>query len=455
MTSISNLSSSSRLFGTDGIRGTVGSYPIIPEFFVRLGWALGTVLKSKKKEGPLRVLIGKDTRISGYMLESALESGLVASGAHIYLLGPMPTPAIGFLTRTMRADVGIALSASHNPYTDNGVKFFNHQGEKLPDADERMIECKALEDHAHVVASHLIGKVSRIPDAYGRYIEFCKNTFDDQDFKPRTLVVDCAHGATYRVAVPIFRELGFEVRAIGVNPDGLNINQEAGSMCPSVLVHHVLQTRSNMGIAFDGDGDRLLCVDHQGRILSGDHLLYLIARYYHEIHHIQTGVVGTYMSNQGLHDHLASLNIPFIRTQVGDRHVAHELRQQGWCLGGEPSGHLLCLNHLPSGDGIVAALQVLSALSRFHCDLSDIYDMVSLHPQYNCHIEDHPLMSLPVIQDIAYEIGEKFSCRILVRRSGTEPIIRMMVEGLDASIVQQCSTLLLENVHRYRQQLLS
>jgi len=357
-----------RYFGTDGIRGRVGSQPITPEFILKLGWAVGKVL-ARQNGG--KVLIGKDTRISGYMFESVLEAGFSAAGIDTHLLGPMPTPAIAYLTRTLRAQAGIVISASHNPYYDNGIKFFSAQGSKLPDDLEIAIE-RQLELPMTTVDSAALGKAARVVDAPGRYIEFCKSTVaSDITLKGLNIVVDCANGAAYHIAPNVFRELGADVVEIGVEPNGLNINMNCGATYPELLKQTVLQKKADLGIALDGDGDRVVMVDHAGNILDGDELLYVIAKHRKKMG-FTGGVVGTVMSNLGFEQALQELNIKFTRVPVGDRYVIAELEKRGWLLGGEPSGHLICREATTTGDGIVTALQVLSAMCYTKKSISNL-----------------------------------------------------------------------------------
>ncbi|NWE70029.1 phosphoglucosamine mutase, partial [Pseudomonas gingeri] len=350
-----------KYFGTDGIRGRVGQYPITPDFMLKLGWAAGMAFR---KLGTCRVLVGKDTRISGYMFESALEAGLSAAGADVMLLGPMPTPAIAYLTRTFHAEAGIVISASHNPHDDNGIKFFSGEGTKLPDEVELMIE-ELLDAPMTVVDSEKLGKVSRINDAAGRYIEFCKSSVPTgTNLSGLKIVLDCAHGATYKVAPSVFRELGAEVVALSAQPNGLNINDNCGSTHIKPLQAAVLAEKADLGIAFDGDGDRVLMVDHTGAVVDGDELVFIIARDLAERNKLNGGVVGTLMSNLGLELALKELDIPFVRANVGDRYVIAELLERNWLIGGENSGHILCLNNTTTGDAIIAALQALLAVRR-------------------------------------------------------------------------------------------
>ncbi|GAA4495974.1 phosphoglucosamine mutase [Pseudaeromonas paramecii] len=429
---------SRQYFGTDGIRGKVGDSPITPDFVMKLGWAAGQVLA---KQGTRKVLIGKDTRISGYMLEAALEAGLSAAGLKAVLLGPMPTPAVAYLTRTFRAEAGVVISASHNPYYDNGIKFFSTNGTKLPDEVEQAIEA-AMDRPLQCVEAAQLGKASRVDDAPGRYVEFCKSTFPSElSLDGLKLVVDCAHGATYHIAPLVFRELGAEVIAMGCSPDGLNINAGVGSTAPQALVERVLAEQADMGIAFDGDGDRLVMVDHQGNLLDGDVLLYLIARDCHARGVLQGGVVGTLMSNLGLELALADLDIPFVRAKVGDRYVMELLQEQGWRLGGENSGHLICLDQTTTGDGIVAALQVLRAVRRQGMSLAQQRELVPLFPQVLVNVqfkEGQDPVAAPQVQAAVREAEQRLAGRgrVLLRKSGTEPLIRVMVEGEEAALVK-------------------
>src|SRR3990167_7168538 len=428
-----------RYFGTDGIRGRVGAWPITPEFILKLGWAAGKVLA---RQGHGKVLIGKDTRISGYMFESVLQSGLSASGIDIHLLGPMPTPAIAYLTRTLRAHAGIVISASHNPYYDNGVKFFSSRGMKLPDELEMAIE-EQLERPMTTVDSAELGKAIRIVDAPGRYVEFCKSSVPhDVTFNGMKIVVDCANGAAYHVAPDVFRELGAEIIEIGVEPNGLNINLNCGATHPELLQQWVLREKADLGIALDGDGDRVIMVDHLGRLVSGDELLYVIARHQKSIGQLQGGVVGTVMSNMGFEQAMHGLDIDFIRVPVGDRNIINELTKRRWYLGREPSGHIICSEMLTTGDGIIAALQVLSAIYYQQQPLATLYAELVKYPQvllnvkvdFEGDISSNSRVS-KAVQDVEYQLG---SCgRVLLRRSGTEPLIRIMVEGENEVQIQR------------------
>ncbi|SDW20426.1 phosphoglucosamine mutase [Pseudomonas syringae] len=426
--------STRKYFGTDGIRGRVGQFPITPEFMLKLGWAAGMAFR---KMGACRILVGKDTRISGYMFESALEAGLSAAGADVLLLGPMPTPAIAYLTRTFHAEAGIVISASHNPHYDNGIKFFSGQGTKLPDEIEMMIE-ELLDAPMTVAESENLGKVSRINDAAGRYIEFCKSSVPTStDFAGLKVVIDCAHGATYKVAPNVFRELGAQVVVLSAQPDGLNINKDCGSTHMEALQAAVVAQNADMGIGFDGDGDRVLMVDHTGTVVDGDELLYIIARDLHERGRLQGGVVGTLMSNLGLELALAEQNIPFVRANVGDRYVIAELLERNWQIGGENSGHIVCFQHATTGDAIIASLQVILALRRSGISLAEARLKLRKCPQIliNVRFEGSGVdpVSHPAVQDACARVTEQMAGRgrVLLRKSGTEPLVRVMVEGED------------------------
>lgn len=430
---------SRKYFGTDGVRGKVGEMPITPDFVMKLGWAAGKVLA---KQGSKKVLIGKDTRISGYMLEAALEAGLSAAGLKPVLLGPMPTPAVAYLTRTFRAEAGVVISASHNPYYDNGIKFFSTSGTKLPDDIESAIE-DAMDEEIRCVESAQLGKASRIDDAPGRYIEFCKSTFPSElSLDGLKIVVDCANGATYHIAPSVFRELGAEVITMGCSPDGLNINDKVGSTAPKALVERVLQEQADLGIAFDGDGDRLIMVDHTGYEVDGDELLYIIARDLQQQGTLVGGVVGTLMTNLGLEVALSKLDIPLLRAKVGDRYVMELLQEKGWRLGGENSGHIICLDQTTTGDGIVAALQVLKAASRAGKTLFELRQDINKFPQVLINVrfagEQDPLLSEKVqqaVRNVEASLGK--TGRVLLRKSGTEPLIRVMVEGEVETVVRE------------------
>ena len=429
---------SKKYFGTDGIRGRVGEYPITPDFMLKLGWAAGMAFR---KMGTCKVLVGKDTRISGYMFESALEAGLTSAGADVMLLGPMPTPAIAYLARTFQAEAGIVISASHNPHDDNGIKFFSGKGTKLPDELELMIE-ELLDTPMTVVESSKIGKVSRINDASGRYIEFCKSSVPTgTTFSGLKIVIDCAHGATYKVAPSVFRELGADVVVLSAQPNGLNINDNCGSTHMGRLQAAVLSEHADLGIAFDGDGDRVLMVDHTGAIVDGDELLFIIARDLHERGKLQGGVVGTLMSNLGLELALADLSIPFIRANVGDRYVIAELLERNWLVGGENSGHVVCFNHTTTGDAIIAALQVLMALKTRNEGLALARQALRKCPQVLINVRfgggESPLEH-PAVKEASARVTQAMAGRgrVLLRKSGTEPLVRVMVEGEDETLVR-------------------
>lgn len=426
-----------RWFGTDGIRGRVGQEPITPEFVLRLGWAAGKVFA---REGVKRILIGKDTRISGYMLESALEAGLSAAGVDVQLTGPMPTPAVAYLTRTFRADAGVVISASHNPYDDNGIKFFSPNGDKLPDAIEEAIEAQ-LALPLTTCDSAQLGKATRVNDAPGRYIEFCKGTLPS-GFRIAGLrvVLDCAHGATYHVAPAVFRELGAQVIAMGVEPDGMNINADCGATHPQALAKRVIEERADLGVAFDGDGDRVIMVDHNGAIVDGDEILYIIANHQQQQGRLLGGVVGTLMSNLGLELGLMERSIPFARAKVGDRYVLAECESRGWRLGGEASGHIICLDLHTTGDAIVAALQVMMALQDSGRTLAEACSGMDRCPQVleNVKVVDPRRVESSIeianaVRGVEHLLGE--GGRVLLRPSGTEPLVRVMVEGRDVKLI--------------------
>ena len=420
-----------RYFGTDGIRGLVGQYPITPEFVMKLGYAAGRVLAA---QGTKKVLIGKDTRISGYMLESALEAGFSAAGIDIGLLGPMPTPGIAYLTKTFRAEAGIVISASHNPFYDNGIKFFSQDGQKLPDDVELAIEAELDKDMGCVESAHL-GKASRIADAAGRYIEFCKSNFPSQySLKGMKIVVDCAHGATYHIAPNVFRELGADVIEIGTSPNGTNINHECGATSMAAISAAVVEHQADLGIALDGDGDRLMMVDHTGYVIDGDESVYVIACNDLQNGSIDGGVVGTLMSNMGLELALADMDVPFARSNVGDRYVMEMLKQKGWKLGAENSGHVINLNHTSTGDGIIAALNVLTAICNSGKTLFELRQGMTKLPQVLVNVrfpgDNDPLTNADVLASVD-RVNDKLTGRgrVLLRKSGTEPLIRVMVEG--------------------------
>jgi phosphoglucosamine mutase len=431
-------------FGTDGIRGTVGKSPITPDFALRLAHAVGRVLRRQGQEGarPL-VLIGKDTRISGYMLESALESGFNSAGVDVMLLGPLPTPGVAYLTRAQRADLGVVISASHNPFYDNGIKFFSANGSKLPDAWEEEVE-KALEEAPAWVESSALGKARRLDDAAGRYIEFCKSTFDSSlSLRGLKIVVDAAHGAAYQIAPKVFHELGAEVIAIGCSPDGLNINEGVGATHPEALVMAVRANKAHFGVALDGDADRLQLVDAQGRLFNGDELLYLMAADRLARGEAVPGVAGTLMTNMAVEQALRAQGVGFVRAKVGDRYVLEELQRNSWQLGGESSGHLLALDKHTTGDGLVSALQVLQACVRSGKTIAQWLADVSLFPQVMVNVRLQPGRDwksnrlLAAEQEAVQEqLGD--SGRLLIRASGTEPLLRVMVEARDQRLASEC-----------------
>lgn len=439
-------------FGTDGIRGRVGEDPITPEIMLKLGWAAGRVLGAKSGD-PGKILIGKDTRVSGYLLESALESGLSAAGVDIRLLGPMPTPAIAYLARTARARAGIVISASHNPYQDNGIKFFSPNGTKLADEVELAIE-EEMSRPLRMVSSNALGKAKRYDDAAGRYIEFCKSTFPHRaSLEGLRIVVDCAHGAAYQVAPLVFSELGAEVTAIANEPDGFNINRECGSTFPETLRRAVIDTGAHLGIALDGDGDRVIMVDGGGAVVDGDQLLYIIAMDRKVAGTLRGGMVGTLMSNFGLELACRNRNIPFLRAAVGDRHVMSALIEQGWDLGGETSGHIICLDKLTTGDGIIAALQILSAIVRTGRSLAELKAGMELYPQRMINVRmsrRFDVQSSTAVQGAVREVEQELNGegRVVLRASGTEPVIRVMVEGRDSAQVERLSQQLADVVCR-------
>lgn len=433
---------SKKYFGTDGIRGRVGEAPISPDWFLKLGWAVGKVLTEDYRSNVRpKVLIGKDTRISGYMFESALEAGLVAAGVDVNLLGPMPTPGIAYLTRTLQAGAGIVISASHNQHADNGIKFFAPNGMKFPDEMEYKIESYLDQSKITTVESGLLGRAVRIVDAQGRYIEFCKGTFPNtMNLKSLKIVVDCANGAAYNSAPKVFAELGAEVIVIGATPNGLNINLGCGATNTAALAAKVLEVKADVGIALDGDGDRVIFVDHTGEVVDGDELLCIITRWYLHKNKNIGGVAGTLMSNYGLELSLAKMGVSFCRTNVGDRHVLEALCQREWMLGGESSGHIICLDSHSTGDGIIAALKVLALLVSFGHTLFEQKKLMQKYPQL--------LINIPTIRAIDLNTGKIQQAvlaaekklhkrgRVLLRASGTEPLVRVMVEGDEESLVQ-------------------
>ena len=437
-----------KYFGTDGVRGKVGTYPITPDFALKLGWAAGKVLAS---QGSRTVLIGKDTRISGYMLESALEAGLAAAGLSAAFTGPMPTPAIAYLTRTFRAEAGIVISASHNPYYDNGIKFFSAQGTKLPDNIEEAIEAM-LDQPMDCVESADLGKASRISDAAGRYIEFCKSTFPAHlGLDGYKIVVDCANGATYHIAPNVLRELGAEVIEIGTDPNGININEKCGATDVKALQEKVLETKADVGLAYDGDGDRIMMVDHLGNKVDGDQILFIIAREALRSGQLKGGVVGTLMSNMSLEIALKMLGVPFVRANVGDRYVLEKMVEHGWTLGGENSGHIIIADKNTTGDGIIASLAVLSAMVQHRLSLNELASAVKLFPQVLINVRfaggANPLES-EAVKAVAADVEKRLEGkgRILLRKSGTEPLIRVMVECEDGALAKQCAEEIAEAV---------
>lgn len=447
-----------KYFGTDGVRGQVGKAPITPEFVMRLGYAAGTVLVvDDLRQGTLpegerpTVLIGKDTRISGYLLEGALEAGFAAAGVDVMLCGPLPTPAVAYLTRALRLQAGVVISASHNPYQDNGIKFFSGQGAKLPDQLEMEIE-ERLEQPMGCVDSARLGRARRITDAQGRYIEFCKSTFPNElDLRGLKIVIDCAHGAGYQVAPAVFHELGAEVLAVGAQPNGLNINEGVGATCGEHLRRAVLEARADLGIALDGDADRLLMADAEGRLYDGDQLLYVIAR--SQEFAAGEGVVGTLMSNLGFEHALQRLGIAFERAKVGDRYVLEMLLERGWRLGGENSGHVISLGHHSTGDGIIAALQVLATLRRQKLTLAAACSDLVMYPQRLINVglpqgfdwNSDPGITAAHAAAVAALDGRG---RVLLRPSGTEPLLRVMVEGEDGEAVRHWAEQIAEAVRQ-------
>lgn len=428
------------LFGTDGIRGRVGHSPVSPEDVLKIGWAAGTALKVLGKGR--QVVLGKDTRVSGYLFESLLQAGFIAAGVDTALTGPLPTPAIAHLTRTIRATAGVVISASHNPYYDNGIKFFQGDGHKFDDVLEQEIE---KHFHQPMRTASDLGKATRMPDAAGRYIEFCKSTFPaTRSLSGYSLVVDCANGACYDLAPRVFRELGADIHVIANEPDGYNINQDCGTESTAALVEAVIKHKANAGIAFDGDGDRLVMVDEAGNILDGDKILFLLARHRQQAGILAGGVVGTIMSNYGFEKSLERHGIDLYRTQVGDRHVLEELRSRGWCLGGEPSGHIVCFDKTTTGDGIVAALQVLNAMVSTDTVLSLLTGDLDDYPQARANVTlsldrvgRSSVVSGARVQQMVSEVESLLGAdgRVVVRCSGTEPVVRVMVEGCDGELV--------------------
>lgn len=439
-----------KYFGTDGIRGEVGKHPITPDFMLKLGWATGRVFA---EEGHGFVLVGKDTRISGYMFESALEAGLSAAGVDTRLLGPMPTPGIAYLTRTLRAKAGIVISASHNPYYDNGIKFFSVDGTKLPDELEHKIE-RYIDSPMTTVESSKLGRAKRLADAAGRYIEFCKSTIPTAlDFKGLRVVIDCANGATYHIAPHVFSEVGAEVVTIGADPDGLNINEECGATKPEFLAEKVIEFRADLGIALDGDGDRLIMVDHKGEVIDGDELIYIIAKSRQDAGMLQGDVVGTLMSNLGMEHALKNLGINLLRANVGDRYVMELLHKHKSVLGGEGSGHIICLDRTTTGDGIVAALQVLAEIEHSGKNLHELKQGMQKYPQILKNVRINKKVNIDEVENIQkmVKLVEKKMAgkgRVLLRSSGTEPLIRVMVEGENLDDVVKYADQLVDEVKK-------
>lgn len=448
--------SQQKYFGTDGIRGQVGLSNINPEFVLKLGWAVGRVLANGQRK---KVIIGKDTRVSGYMLESALEAGLSAAGVDVALLGPMPTPAIAYLTQTLRANAGIVISASHNLFEDNGIKFFTAEGTKLADTMELAIEAE-IEKPLQTVVSAKLGKTTRIKDAPGRYIEFCKSSIHSLTrLSGLKIAVDCANGATYHIAPNVFSELGAEVVTMGDKPDGFNINSDCGSTAPEALRKLVLATGADLGVALDGDGDRLILVDHAGNIINGDQIIYIIAKDRFIRGQLHGGVVGTLMSNYGLEKALRALNIPFLRAKVGDRYVLETLKEQDWKIGGESSGHIVCLDKTTTGDGIIAALQVLACMIKQGKTLAELVQDVQLLPQILINIKTENAEMLAAhskIQAMVSELSSQLQGegRVLLRPSGTEPLLRVMVEGVDHQQVNTHAQRLSDEIIHFEKQLI-
>ncbi|KEY91602.1 phosphoglucosamine mutase [Candidatus Photodesmus blepharus] len=425
-------------FGTDGVRGKVGEYPITPDFVLKLGWAAGRILA---KQGTKKVIVGKDTRISGYMLESALEAGLAAAGLKAILTGPIPTPAVAYLTQTFRAEAGIVISASHNPYQDNGIKFFSSAGTKLPDNIELAIEAE-LEKKIECVQSPDLGKAIRLNDAAGRYIEFCKSTFPKKlNLARLKIVIDCANGATYHIAPDVFSELGADVIAIGIKPNGININYKVGATDIRALQKRVIKEKADLGLAFDGDGDRIIMVDELGQKVNGDQIAYIIARDALYRNKLKGGVVGTLMTNLGMENGLKKLGIPFIHTAVGDRYVMAKLLEKNWQIGAESSGHIILLDKVTTGDAIVAALRVLATVIKGETSLNKLSQGMILYPQALENVSfsgsSNPLKTEAVqtsVVEVKAALGNKG--RVLLRKSSTEPLLRIMVEGEDAQLVK-------------------
>ena len=439
-----------QFFGTDGIRGVVGQDPITPDFFIRLGFAIGSILVKNNIDKKIKhpsVVIGKDTRVSGYMLESALEAGFIAAGVNVYLTGPMPTPAIAYLTKALRSQAGVVISASHNPFPDDGIKIFSEAGEKLSDAFETEVE-GALNQPIKTVLPHELGKAKRVDDASDQYIKFCKSTFPENlNLRGLKIVLDCAHGATYHVAPKIFSELGAEVITVGNEPDGFNINLDVGSTHPKTIKEATLKHKADLGIAFDGDGDRVVMIDHLGHIVDGDQLVLVIARALKQKNKLKGGVVGTLMTNMAIENALNDLGVEFVRTHVGDRYVLETLLEKGWSIGGENSGHILTLDQHSTGDAIIASLQVLKSLRLLNQSLYEATKDSPLYPQVLINVVTSKKIDLEnnkSIQDAIKNVESKLNDkgRVLLRPSGTEPKIRVMVEGQDLKEVQSAAELI-------------
>lgn len=439
------MSKEKKFFGTDGIRGKVGQEPIVPQTVMHLAWALGSVLSEKEQLG--NVIIGKDTRVSGYMLESAMEAGLSAAGMDVTLVGPMPTPAIAYLTKTSRTSAGVVISASHNPFYDNGIKFFSTDGTKLPDDMEFAIEDK-MSQPMQMVYPEKMGKAKRMNDALGRYIEFCKSTIDDQiNLKGLKISLDCANGAAYVVAPTVYEELGAEVLLIGHQPDGFNINKDCGSTHLDLLQKHVLENQSDLGIAFDGDADRVLMVDGKGNVVDGDQLMFVLANAYQKNQAYEGGLVGTLMTNLGLEQACKNMNMPFVRANVGDRYVMQQLQKNNWLIGGESSGHIICLDKTSTGDGLISSLQIVQQMIVEQKGLFELVSGMQMYPQkmINVKLPDNSSLNaadvcqhkdiLSTVSQVESELADKG--RVLLRPSGTEPVIRVMVEGREEQKVNQ------------------
>lgn len=445
-----------QFFGTDGIRGKTGSFPITPDFFVKIGYAAGLVLtKHHDLETNPSVVIGKDTRISGYMFESALESGFAAAGVDVYLTGPLPTPAIAFLTKALNADIGVSITASHNPYDDNGIKLFSNQGTKLPQSIEREIE-EIVESDIKVVPAHRLGKAKRLDDARDRYEAFCLSTVPKNfTLAGKKIILDCAHGATYQVAPSIFSRLGADIQIINNQPNGLNINENAGSIHPEFLIKAVLIAKADLGIAFDGDGDRLIMVDELGQLIDGDQILFLLLKSYLQQNIMSGGLVGTLMSNLALEEKCKEMNIPFIRAKVGDKYVAEALREKKWIIGGENSGHIVLLDKHSTGDGIISSLQLIASLQSNQESLSQALSNFPMYPQKLINITSIGKFNVdgnevkPLIEQANQMMEGKG--RVLIRESGTQPLIRVMTEGPDVERVIESAQFLVDSINQTSQ----